>query len=86
MEKSAMVRARIEPKLKIEVEAILDTLGISTTDAIRMFFYLVKEHRGFPYELKVPNAKTMQAFKESETKIGNKKHKSFEEMMKLLNR
>jgi len=35
--KDTVVKARIEPSLKRETELILDGLGISTTEAIRMF-------------------------------------------------
>lgn len=38
MAKSASVYARIDPVLKEQAETILSTLGISTSNAIDMFF------------------------------------------------
>lgn len=35
--KSDMVRARVEPELKERAEAVLEKLGMSTADAIRIF-------------------------------------------------
>ena len=36
--KSAMVRARIAPELKTKAEMYFDMLGLSTTQAITLFF------------------------------------------------
>ena len=59
--KTAIINARIRPKLKNDVEGILGKLGITTTQAITMFFEQVKINRGIPFELKIPNDETMQA-------------------------
>ena len=48
--KSAMVRARIEPGLKIKSERYFDMLGISTTQAITLFFKQIELHHGLPFE------------------------------------
>ena len=44
-----MVRARVDPNLKEETERIFAELGISTTDAIRMFLSQVRIHQGLPF-------------------------------------
>ena len=49
-----MVRARVKPELKDETEKIFTELGISTTDAIRMFLAQVKLHRGLPFAVGLP--------------------------------
>jgi DNA-damage-inducible protein J len=61
MAKTAMINARIEPKLKKEVEGILQRLGLNTTQAVSLFFRHVKNHRGLPFEVKLPNAATRRA-------------------------
>ncbi len=38
MAKSAMIRARIEPELKGNVENILRELGLTATEAITLFY------------------------------------------------
>ena len=38
MAKTAVVQARINPELKRNVEALLSKLGLTTTEAITLFF------------------------------------------------
>ena len=64
--KSAMVRARIEPELKTKAEKYFDILGLSTTQAITLFFKQVELHQGLPFEINIPNAETVSAMKEIE--------------------
>ncbi len=49
-----MVRARVDPELKHETDKIFSELGISTTDAIRMFLAQVKLRRGLPFTVELP--------------------------------
>jgi len=51
--KTAIINARVKPELKNDVEKILAQLGISTTQAITMFFEQIKLNRGIPFELKL---------------------------------
>ena len=50
-----MVRARVDPMLKDETDKIFSELGISTTDAIRMFLAQVKLRRGLPFAVGLPD-------------------------------
>ncbi len=81
--KSAMVRARIEPVLKTKAEKYFDMLGLSTTQAITLFFKQVELHRGLPFEVNIPNAETVAAMKEIE-KGGGKKFKNADELFEHL--
>lgn len=66
MARTAMINARTERELKKEVEEILQSLGISTTEAINIFFRQVKLRRGLPFPVEIPNEETLTAFQESE--------------------
>jgi DNA-damage-inducible protein J len=66
--KSTTVRARLEPDLKEDAEMILEQLGISTTEAIRIFFKQVQLQRGMPFDLKIPNETTKKAIAEAENR------------------
>lgn len=66
--KSVTVRARLEPQLKNETELIFEELGISTTEAIRIFFKQVKLQRGLPFDLKIPNEITEEAILDAKTR------------------
>ena len=66
MPKTAMIRARTEPKLKREVERIFLKLGFSSSEAINIFYRQVKLFNGLPFAIKIPNKTTLKAFKDSE--------------------
>lgn len=61
--KSANLYVRIEPQIKEEAEEILDTLGISTSSAINMFFKQIILQRGLPFEVKMPEKEKSQQIK-----------------------
>jgi DNA-damage-inducible protein J len=63
--KTAIINARIKPDLKNEVEQILSQLGITTTQAITMYFEQIKMSKGIPFQLKIPNDETLQAMEEA---------------------
>ena len=76
----ATVRARIDTNLKQEVEDILKQIGLTTSQAITLFMNKIKNERGIPFELKVPNALTLQAMEDADNNIGETI--SYEEFMK----
>lgn len=61
---SAIIRCRISPEVKGEAEKVLASIGMSTSDAMRLFFKQVAIRGEFPLELKVPNPQTIKAFEE----------------------
>lgn len=62
--KTEMVRARVSSELKHDTEEILSELGMSMSDAIRIFLSQVKLRHEFPIELKIPNKETLKAMSE----------------------
>lgn len=66
MAKTEMVRARIEPDLKKEVESIFSELGLNSTTAINLFYRQVKLYKGLPFNLQIPNETTSQTFKDTD--------------------
>ena len=63
--KTSIINARVKPELKGDVEQILSKLGISTTQAITMFFEQIRINRGIPFSLQLPNDETQQAMLEA---------------------
>ncbi|KAA1183175.1 type II toxin-antitoxin system RelB/DinJ family antitoxin [Photorhabdus heterorhabditis] len=59
--KTEIVKARVEPKLKEDAENVLSELGISLSDAIRIFLNQISLGQEFPIELKIPNRTTLKA-------------------------
>jgi DNA-damage-inducible protein J len=70
MARTETIRARVEPALKSEAEAILKKIGLSSSEAMRLFLYQVVQQRGLPFEVKIPNAETIAAIEELETGKG----------------
>jgi DNA-damage-inducible protein J len=66
MNKSAMIRARVDPNLKEEVEDVFEQLGLSATQAITLFYQQVKLNRGLPFDVRIPNADTLRTFAETD--------------------
>ena len=84
MPKTAMVRARIEPELKREVESIFHEVGLSATEAITAFYRNVKLYRGIPFELRLPNKTTRKTFEDTDAARNLMRSKSSKEMFKRL--
>ena len=66
MPKTEMIRARIEPNLKQDVENIFKELGLTTTEAISLFYHQVMLWKGLPFEVRLPNLTTIQTFKDTD--------------------
>lgn len=55
------VRARIDPELKAQAEAVLSDLGLTSSDVIRMLMTRIAKDKAIPLPLKVPNADLREA-------------------------
>jgi len=77
-----MIRARIEPELKNDVEKILKKLGLSVNQAISLFYSQVRIREGLPFDVKIPNKTTRKTFENTDKGIGIKKFKNKEELFK----
>ena len=63
--KTASARALLDPKVKEEAEEILKRLGLSVSKSFELFYRQVIVQRGLPFELHIPNEKTMKAIENS---------------------
>lgn len=81
--KNAIINARIELDLKVDVEVILKNLGMTATQAINIFYQQVKLNNGLPFEVKIPNAETQRSLTRknrmtiSKVSLHSKEHHSF---------
>lgn len=77
-----MLSTRIDHETKVEFTAICDQVGLSPSQAIKLFARAVINHGGIPFELKVrqPNATTQAAMKQLAERRGHKAE-SVESMM-----
>ena len=84
MNKAATINARIEPALKYQAEEILHDVGLTTAEAIRIFYVQICLNRGLPFEVKLPSEETLAAIEELESGKGSK-YSSMDEVWKDLN-
>ncbi len=84
MAKTAFIRTRIEPELKEHVEKILEQLGITQTEAIKMFYKQIELYNGLPFEVKIPNTETKKAITESFEGKNQQKFNSADELFEDL--
>lgn len=85
MSKTATIQTRIEPDIKTEVEKVLKTLGITTSEAISIFFRRIIMEQGLPFPVKITNPETIKAIEEAiEGKNLSKVYNTPEEMFKDL--
>ena len=66
MSQSAVVHARIDPATKTATEKVLDALGMTPTEAIRLFYRQIAIRKSFPIELRVPNKVTASVLTKSD--------------------
>jgi len=63
--KTAVVHARIDPQTKFKAEGVLRNLGISPTEAIRIFYRQIVLRGGLPFAVDIPNACTAETLEKS---------------------
>jgi len=80
--KTAIVHARIEPQTKQKAEGVLRRLGLTPTDAIRIFYRQISLHGGLPFPVAIPNELTASTLKKSRHGEEIQEFESLEAMFK----
>ena len=65
MAANAVVRARIDEDIKTEATLVLEAMGLTVSDALRMMMVRIAKEKSLPFEPLVPNAKTISAMREA---------------------
>jgi len=84
MNKTATIQTRIEPTLKVKVEAILSKLGLSPSDAISLYYNQIVLNKGLPFDVKIPNKTTRKAMQDIRLRRNLTRAKDTDEMMRQL--
>ncbi|HAV0413338.1 TPA: type II toxin-antitoxin system RelB/DinJ family antitoxin [Salmonella enterica] len=82
--KNSYVRARIDENIKNDASIVLNQIGLTISDVIRIMITRIAEEKRLPFELYVPNQDTRTAIIELESGHGNKCD-SIEALMTSLN-
>lgn len=67
-----VIRARIDSGTKKAATKVFNRLGLSMSDAIRIFLRHSVEYKGLPFALRLPNKETIEAIKELDHGGGKK--------------
>lgn len=81
MSRTAMIRARTAPELKEKAEHIFARLGLTSTDAINLFYAQVVSHNAMPFAVKIPNRTTIATLDKTERGEDLTEHDRIEEML-----
>lgn len=63
---TSMLHVRVDDETKEQAAAALGAVGLSVSEAVRLFLRRVVADQGFPLELETPNAETRSAMAEAE--------------------
>jgi DNA-damage-inducible protein J len=66
MAATTMVHVRLDETVKAEATETLAAMGLSLSDAVRVFLMRVVADKQLPFELKVPTAETREAMAEAD--------------------
>ena len=66
MSATTMVHVRVDKKIKAQATETLSAMGLSMSDAVRVFLTRVVAEQRIPFALRVPNAKTREAMTEAD--------------------
>ena len=66
MAATTMVHLRVDERVKAQATEALAAMGLSVSDAVRVFLMRVVAEQQLPFALKVPNAETRAAMAEAD--------------------
>jgi DNA-damage-inducible protein J len=59
-----LVQARVDGAIKKEAAAVLATIGLTVSDAVRLMLIRVVQEKALPFAPLIPNAETIAAMEE----------------------
>ena len=80
MSANSSVRVRINEDIKQQAKAVLEDVGLSISDAVRMLLTRTAKEQHLPFEPMQPNKKTLAAMQE----LDNKDRETFNSVEDLM--
>ena len=71
MAKTTTISARIDPNIKKRAEQVFRELGISSSQAITLFYKQVELQQGLPFIVKIPNDLTAETLEAARSRRSN---------------
>ncbi len=76
MAATTMVHVRVDEHVKVQATEALAAMGLTVSDAVRVFLMRVVADKQLPFALKVPNTETRAAMAEADA-IAHTRHARF---------
>ncbi len=74
---TSMVHIRVDDEIKAQATETLAAMGLSVSEAVRLFLVRVIADQALPFELKVPNARTRRAMAEADEIVRGRRELGF---------
>lgn len=81
MSKTEQVNVRIEPEVKKAAETVFKKLGLTPSQAVKMFYRQAALQQGLPFTVSIPNRGTLEAMRELEEGEDLRRFDRFEDYM-----
>lgn len=81
MAANALVQTRINGLVKDEAAAVLATMGLTVSDAVRIMLTRVARDKALPFEPFRPNAETIAAMEEARAGTNSKRYPDFKALL-----
>ncbi|MBC1196453.1 type II toxin-antitoxin system RelB/DinJ family antitoxin [Microcystis aeruginosa BLCCF158] len=66
MSETSIIQANVEPELRASAEEIFKQLGLTTNEAITLFYEQVAIHKSLPFPVNTPDQTTEEIFQKTD--------------------
>lgn len=64
--KDCVIQSRVDAKIKEKAIKLFDGMGLTVSEAIRLFLYQSVAEKGLPFQIRMPNVKTRRTLKQAQ--------------------
>lgn len=83
--KKTTMTIRVDEDVKKNAQVLYKSLGVDMSTAINVFLRMSIAAGGFPFDVRIPNAETLESLKEADDMIAHpEKYKSFSSVEELM--
>ena len=84
MAKTTTISARIDPNIKKQAEQVFRELGLTSSQAITLFYTQVELQQGLPFIVKIPNALTAETLETARSRSNIESFNTVEDLFEDL--
>jgi len=84
MAKTTSISARIDPNTKKRAERVFKELGLTSSQAITLFYKQVELQQGLPFIVKIPNALTAETLETARSRTNIESFNTAEDLFEDL--